>query len=113
GRTLVVTLKTGEYVDNPDNGDDSEPAAAVAAANAGLGLSVDTLTHDLASKFGVDLTEGVIVTAVQKTGLAARNQSDIKPGDVITSIDQKPIKNLRQYREALKHANTKRGVILN
>ncbi len=113
GRSLVITVKAAEWVDNSDTNDDTESVDKGSIGGGGLGLNVDTLTHDLADKYGVDMTNGVIVTSVTKTGLAARNQTDIKPGDIITSIDQKPVKNLKQYRDAMKKADTRRGVILN
>ena len=112
GQPMKIMVKPGELADNADSTDTKDSKAGNSTASGGLGLTVDTLTHELADKFGVDMTEGVIVTTVDKTGLAARNH-EIKRGDIITSIDQKPIKNLKQYRDAVKKANTKKGVILN
>lgn len=112
-RCLVINVKAAEWVDNSNTNDGMENSEASMEGVGGLGLNVDTLTHDLADKYGVDMTNGVIVTSVAKSGLAARNQTDIKPGDIITSIDQRSVKNLKQYHEAMRKADTKRGVILN
>lgn len=112
-QSIKIIVKPGEWVENSDVADAKENMSNAENASGGLGLTVDTLTHDLADKYGVDMTEGVIVTSIAKTGLAARNQSEIKRGDVITSINQKPIKNLKQYLTVMKKINTKRGVILN
>lgn len=118
GETALVKVNPGEY---------GEPAVTVAAATrpapsesetnasganpAGIGLTVHALTHELAERFGSDMTPGVIVVTVDKGGPAARKQ--LKPGDIITSINQKPVTNPRQFREALKHADLKKGVLVN
>lgn len=56
----------------------------------------------------MDLTKGVIVIAVDKGTPAARK--GIKPGDVITSVNQRAVANPEQFREALKGADMKKGV---
>ncbi len=112
GQSIKMTMKTGEWIDNTEPADAKDNAANSSNDVGGLGLTADTLTRDLADKFGVDMTEGVIVTSIDKTGLAAR-YSEIKRGDIITSIDQKPVKTRKQYNDAVKKADAKRGVILN
>jgi S1-C subfamily serine protease len=57
------------------------------------------------------MTEGVIVVAVDKNGPAAQNE--IKPGDIITSVNQQPVANPKQFHDALKKADLKKGVLLN
>ena len=52
---------------------------------AWLGVGLQTLTPDLASKFGVDENEGVLVNEVFERDPAAL--AGIKPGDVITKVD--------------------------
>ncbi len=112
-QSIKIIVKPGEWVDTSEVADAKESMSSGDNAGASLGLTVDTLTHELADKYGVDMTEGVVVTSIAKTGLAARNQSEIKRGDVITSINQKPVKNLKQYLSVMKKIDTKRGVILN
>ena len=69
-------------------------------------------TLELARKFGADLTtEGVIVTSVEKNTPAARR--GLKPGDVITGINQQSVTTPKQFKEALKHADIKEGVLVN
>jgi serine protease Do len=110
GDLVKLQVKPGEWVEkgaaDSRNGSSNEDGSA-----SGLGLNVETLTRELADKFDVNTTDGVIVTSVDENGLAARN--GIKPGDVITEINRKPIKNLRQYRESVKNLDTKKGVIIN
>ncbi|MGC3976159.1 MAG: Do family serine endopeptidase [Nitrospira sp.] len=52
---------------------------------AWLGVGLQPLTPDLASKFGVDENEGVLVNEVFERDPAAL--AGIKPGDVITKVD--------------------------
>ncbi len=58
----------------------------------------------------MELTEGVIVSNVDKDGLAERN--GIKKGDIITSIDHQPVTNSKQFREAVKNVDVKHGVVV-
>ena len=51
------------------------------------------------------------MTAVEKNSLAARKQ--IKPGDIILEINHREVRNPKQFREAIKSADFKKGVILN
>ena len=57
------------------------------------------------------MTEGVIVVSVNKGTLASRH--GIRPGDIITAVNQKAVSNPKQFREALKTANLEKGILLN
>jgi serine protease Do len=50
----------------------------------------------------------VVVVAVDEGTPAARK--GIKPGDIITSINQQAVTNPQQFRAALKSADLKKGV---
>jgi len=54
-----------------------------------LGVGIQPLTADLAAKFGVTGGEGVLVNEVFENDPAAR--AGIKPGDVITKVNGKPV----------------------
>jgi len=108
GKLIQVKVKPAEWV---------EPAATVASVGrspsaespvAGLGVTVHPLTRELAKQFGADLVEGVVVMAVEKGTPAARK--GIKPGDIITSVNQQAVASPKQFRDALKHADLKKGV---
>lgn len=112
GGKMKITVKPGEWVEQTEvvnnNNDTSSPE--ISAAKNPLGLSVKTLTSDLARKFNVDQTDGVIVVDVDKNGIAA--QGGIQEGDIITKIDGHTITNARQFREATKNIDTKKGTIV-
>jgi serine protease Do len=75
-----------------------------------IGLVVQTLTRELAKQFEVELTEGVIVTEVKSGSIA--DQKGIKEGDIITSVNRKRVNTPREFKDALKAANLKQGVLL-
>jgi serine protease Do len=80
-------------------------------ADAPLGITVQALSKELAERFGISVASGVIVTSVEQDSPA--DEQGIKAGDVITEVNRKHISNPRQYREALKTADSKGGLMLN
>ena len=111
GKSLQVKISPAEWI---------EPIATVAkdkatpppeANSATLGVTIQALTKELAAQFGVDAAEGVLVAAVEKDSPAARK--GIKAGDVITSINQQQTDTPKQFREALKKVDVKKGVLVN
>jgi serine protease Do len=81
------------------------------AEDAAFGLTVSALTKDVAEQYGITVTSGVIVTAVEQDSPA--DEQAIKAGDVITEVNRKHVSNPRQYREALKAADSKGGLMIN
>ncbi len=58
-----------------------------------LGIEAQDLTPQLAESLGFDSTDGVLVAGVLKDGPADKAQ--IKPGDIVVTIDFKPVSNSR------------------
>ena len=75
-----------------------------------LGLQVQELTPELASSMGLDDTEGVLVTEVEKGKSGA--ESGVKRGDLVLEVNRQPVKNLSQYNMAIKKAGKKEAVLL-
>ncbi len=114
GKNLNVKVQPGEWVEKTETETPVLEAKHVApkqTATNYFGLTVQKLTRELAEQFDVDFISGVIVTAVEKNSLAERE--GIKPGDVITEINHREVKDPRQFREAIKSADFKKGVIFN
>jgi serine protease Do len=111
GKNIKVKVKPGEWVDKNAATQAKAATAHDTGSTGGLGLTVKPITRDLADQYSVEMTEGVIVTGVDKKGLAAK--SGIKPGDVISSVNQQPVTTLKQFQDAVKNADIKKGVIIN
>ena len=75
-----------------------------------FGLTVQSVTKDLAEQYGIEKTEGVLVTEVERSSMAERK--GIKPGDVITEVNGKPVSSPKQFSQAIKTADVKRGVVI-
>lgn len=86
--------------------------SAGATERSDLGLTVRNLSEELADRYGIEVRQGVLVTAVEP-GSPAQRQG-LREGDVITDVNRKPVKNLREFREAMKDVDPKkRGVVVN
>jgi serine protease Do len=110
-KQLKISVKPGEWMETTTQVVKAENKSAKPAGSGSLGMTVKTLTKDLADELGVEMTEGVVVSSVDKNGLAAR--ADIKPGDIITKVNRRSIANPKQFRDATKNADTKNGVVVN
>ncbi len=64
-----------------------------------IGVEPNELSPELAQTFGVQATQGVIITGVLQGGPAA--QAGIRPGDVILSVAGKPTGNVSQLLTAV------------
>ena len=78
-------------------------------ASVDLGMTVQTLTAEVARQVGADESdEGVVVTAVEPGSVAAR--VGLQPGDVILAIGSTAIKNVGDFREAVKAMDVSQGI---
>lgn len=97
GRTVVVTVvrvEDGEPAEKSieveiarQPADLSRATAAAGVVDTDVGISVQTLTREMAEAFGYGVDTGAVVTRVEEGSRAAR--ADIRPGDVITQVRHK------------------------
>jgi serine protease Do len=109
-RNVKVKVKTDAWPDETTLVVNKKPAPAEEEIRT-FGLTLQTLTKELADQFGVDKIEGVIVTEVERGSVAERK--GIRPGDIITDVNQKSVTTPKQFREAVKTGDAKKGVIVN
>ncbi|AMM23848.1 Do family serine endopeptidase [Variovorax sp. PAMC 28711] len=64
-----------------------------------IGVEPNDLSPELAETFGVKADSGVIITGVLQNGPAAK--AGIRPGDVVTTVGDKPIENVQQLLTAV------------
>jgi serine protease Do len=58
-----------------------------------LGIGIEDLDYDSAEAFGLDSTDGVLVTSVQPDTPAQK--SDLRPGDIIVGVDGRTVDSTR------------------
>jgi serine protease Do len=75
-----------------------------------LGFSVRNLTDEIAQRYGFMGESGVIVNGVASRLIAA--QKGIPPGTLIMEVNRQPVKNVRQFRLAMKKAMRKGQALL-
>jgi len=110
GKSMKVKVKTDAWPDESARLAGKQSSVPEESPRD-LGLTVKTLTKELADQFGVDKIEGVIVTEVEAGSIAARK--GMQAGDIITDVNKKAITTAKQFREAVKAADLKKGVIIN
>ncbi|MDZ8119324.1 DegQ family serine endoprotease [Pontiella agarivorans] len=64
-----------------------------------LGISVESMEGDTARRMGYEDIEGVIITEVEQ-GSAAWN-AGLQPGQVITTVNRKPIDSVKAFKKAV------------
>ena len=95
GREVTINVTLGELekfdeANLPADTPDDEPAKPVERSFDELGLSLSTITPEIAEKLGLDKdVEGVIITDVNGDSAAAEN--GLREGDVITEIFQEKV----------------------
>lgn len=77
----------------------SNPSQNQQQSQETLGIDVQTLTKDLAERFGYALGEGVIVTRVTPGSPAA--EAGIQPGDLIQSVNQQSVSSVDEFNKAV------------
>ena len=104
GKRKTVTAKLRKL----DSAGENSQAAPVDAIHE-FGLTVETLTNDLAERYGYEGYQGVVVSTVEPGSQADR--ASLAPGMLIREVNQKEVKNTKDFNEAIKQAK-KRGTAL-
>ncbi len=76
---------------------------------AQFGMQLQDLSKDLAANLGITANTGVVVTSVAEDSPAARALIGVK--DVITAVDDRPVKDVASFKEAAKAGDAKRGIV--
>jgi serine protease Do len=104
GKHRNVNVTVGER--SRDKLASSEPVQTTAE----IGLTVQTLTPQLAEQLGLGHSDGVVVTAVRPGSIAAR--AGIDPGVVILQVDRKPVKTAEQFQRSVNESVADKRLLL-
>jgi len=75
-----------------------------------LGMSIEKNTPRLADEYGLKSGKGVVVTDVQRGGIAAEN--GLRPGDMIVQLNRTPINSVDQFEEFMSKRAPGTGVLM-
>jgi len=75
-----------------------------------LGMTLQTLTEELASRLGYEGLSGVVVMEVRPGSPAA--EAGIQAGTLITEVNRKPVRNVKEFNEAIEKAAAEERVLL-
>ena len=111
----VVILRDGKRKTMPITLD-KRPQEVAGAAEGGaktsgpLGLAVETLTRRLATQLGYEGLSGVVVDDVEAGSLA--DEYGLEPEMLITEVNRDPVRNVKQFNEAMAKAKQKGKALL-
>jgi serine protease Do len=108
GKTAKVVLTTTELPTELEVAS-RKPREAEKEQKA-FGLTVQTLTPELAEKFKATDSDGVVITDVANDSVASAK--GLKPGDVIVQVDRQPTKTAEEFAQAIDKSDPKKGVLL-
>jgi serine protease Do len=102
GKAQTVTVRIGELKD--------EEVAAAPGESETFGLTVQTLTPEIAESIGVDPgTKGVVVVGVEPG--SAADDAGLRRGDVVLEVNRETVTTLGEYRKAIEKAVGKKSVL--
>lgn len=104
GKPMEVEITVGELKE------EKLQASSGPDVEKDFGLVVQSITPEIGRHLNLKDRRGVIVTDVQPGSPAA--EADIRSGDIIKEISKKPIKNTDDFKEAMKKANIKEGIVI-
>ena len=104
GKPLEVEITIGELPD------ENQVAQLAPEVEKTFGLVVQNITPEIARHLNMKERRGIIVTDIQP-GSPAEN-ADIRAGDIIKEMNRKPVKSVADFKEIIKKANIKEGVVM-
>jgi serine protease Do len=75
-----------------------------------IGLTVQTITPQLAQQLGTRPGEGVLVSQVRPGSVAAR--AGLQPGSIVLQVDRKAVTSVEEFAGAIQHAARNKRVML-
>jgi serine protease Do len=108
GKKIQVALETGEMPDRVQFA--ARQKSGKPKAESAFGLTVQTVTKELAERLKLEHAGGVVVTDVADGSLA--QQKGLQHGDVITEIDRVPVRTAEDFKAAVAKIDPEKGALL-
>jgi serine protease Do len=105
GRRMDATVTVAEAAEEP-----REAQGSTKDVERYFGLIVQGITPDIARHLDLKDRKGVIVTDIQPGSPA--EDADIRAGDIIKEINRKPVTSIGDFKENLKQAIPKEGIVM-
>jgi len=105
GKTRTITVTVEEL---PDENGQVGSTEAPEATPEKYGLDIQNVTPEIANRFNLEKTDGIIIAEVQQGSPAA--EAGLQPGMIIVEINRKKVNNTREFMAELKRSD--KGVLL-
>jgi serine protease Do len=112
GRDQDFQVALAELPDRrqPDS-EDEETSGTEAPGNAKFGLTVQPLTAETASRYGLEATDqGLLVTRVDPNGSAA--EAGIRQGDLIQEVNRQAVRTVTEFGTAIRQSGARPALVL-
>ena len=106
GKQRTVSVKIEKLTDNKL----AEQESSKSQSSEKLGITVQTITADLARQFEVKPDEGVIVTEIAPGSIAA--MAGINRGSVILEVNRKVVNTTAEFNRAVKSSANNKVLLL-
>ncbi|MBV9151392.1 MAG: DegQ family serine endoprotease [Alphaproteobacteria bacterium] len=113
GKEMTLSASTAEMPQQEQqaSANPGTPSDEKGASTTSLGLQLSSIDQNLRREYRIPKeVEGAVVTKVENDSPAA--SLGIEPGDVIMSVDQKPVKNPEEAAAELKQAAAQGNILL-
>lgn len=104
GKKKSISLQIGTRPGTP------EAVSDLQGPDADFGLSVQNITPDIARQLQLENTDGVLVSEVEPASPA--DKAGLARGNIILEINQKPVKNVKDYRKLMAELGPGEGAVL-
>ncbi len=111
GRDQNFQVALAELPDKPEPESEETTSTAPGVGNEKFGLTLQPLTAETASRFGLDADDqGLLVTRVDPAGNAA--SAGIRQGDLIQEVNRQPVRTFAEFNTAMQLSGAKPALVL-
>ena len=111
GRDENFQVALAELPDRQRPESDEDTSSTGPSGNEKFGLSVQPLTAETASRYGLDADDqGLVVTRLDPAGSAAN--AGIRQGDLIQEVNRRPVKTVSEFSAAIQVSGARPALVL-